>query len=129
MTAPRTVFLHVGAPKSGTTYLQTILHTNRRALARNGLLYPGDAIRSHFWASQDLRGIRFRGHAEPQVDGAWDRLVDEVRRARGNAVIDHELLAGAAPAQIARALGDLSFADVHIIWTDRDLARQLPAAW
>jgi hypothetical protein len=124
-----TVFLHIGAPKTGTTYLQSILFRNRAALRGNGLLYPGDAVRSHFWAAQDLRESAFRGYVDPQVSGAWDRLVAEVRGHRGNAIIDHENFASASTAQIDRALADLDFADVHLVFTARDIARQLPAAW
>jgi hypothetical protein len=124
-----TVFLHVGAPKTGTTYLQGILFRNRAALRRDGLLYPGNAVRSHFWATQDLRESAFHGHVEPQVSGAWQRLVDEISGYRGNAIIDHENFAAASTAQIDRALSDLAFADVHLVFTARDIARQLPAAW
>jgi hypothetical protein len=123
------VFLHIGAPKTGTTYLQNILFTNRAALRRDGLLYPGNAVRSHFWAIQDLREIAFHGHVDPQVSGAWNRLVDEIRGFGGPAVIDHEILAATSAAQIDRALADLDFAHVHVIFTARDIARQLPAAW
>jgi hypothetical protein len=124
-----TVFLHIGAPKSGTTYLQNILFNNRAALRADGLLYPGSAMSSHFWASQDLREMAFKRHVEPWVPGAWDRLVDEIRAWPGSSVIDHEMLAAATGAQIDRALADLDFADVHLVWTSRDIARQLPAAW
>ncbi|MDT4916727.1 MAG: hypothetical protein QOH89_1427, partial [Pseudonocardiales bacterium] len=124
-----TVYLHIGAPKTGTTYLQNILFRNRAALRRDGLLYPGDAVRSHFWAAQDLRRMAFHGYAEPQVDGAWRRLIEDIRRFGGNSVLDHELLAGASADQIDEALADLDFADVRIVFTARDLARQLPAAW
>lgn len=123
------MFLHIGAPKTGTTYLQNILFANRAALRRTGFLYPGNAVRSHFWASQDLRGIAFRGHVEPQVSGAWARLVHEIRTFGGPALIDHEILAGTSAAQIEHALADLDFAEVHIVFTARDIARQLPAAW
>lgn len=123
------VFLHIGAPKSGTTYLQNILSANRPALRRNGLVYPGNNVRSHFWASQDLREMAFHGHVEPQVTGAWARLVGEIRNFGGDGVIDHEILAAASEAQIDRALDDLDFADVHVVFTARDIARQLPAAW
>ena len=123
------VFLHIGAPKTGTTHLQSILFTNRAALRRTGLLYPGNAVRSHFWAAQDLRESAFHGYVDPQVSGAWRRLVDEVRSHRGNAIIDHENFASASAAQVDRALGDLDFADVHLVFTARDIARQLPAAW
>jgi hypothetical protein len=123
------VFLHIGAPKTGTTYLQNVLLDNRAALRRDGLLYPGRAERSHFWASLDLRGVAFQGHVEPGMRDAWPRLVREIRKFSGSAIISHEMLAGASVPQIERAVSDLSFADVHVIWTGRDLARQLPAAW
>ena len=40
----QTVFLHVGLPKSGTTYIQRVLATHKEALASNEhLLFPGRA--------------------------------------------------------------------------------------
>jgi hypothetical protein len=126
VTDKRKVFIHIGAPKSGTTFLQQIMHTNRRALREAGVLYP---VESHFRASLDLRGIQFKSHFDPAVPGAWRRLIEEVRRWPGTAVIDHEILAAARKREIDRAMADLGGADVHIIWTERDLARQLPAAW
>ena len=32
------VYLHIGVPKTGTTYLQGFLFANREALAKRGLL-------------------------------------------------------------------------------------------
>jgi len=37
---PRTVFLHIGPHKTGSTSLQQYLHHNRAVLARQGFLYP-----------------------------------------------------------------------------------------
>jgi hypothetical protein len=123
-----TVYLHIGAPKTGTTYLQNVLHANRPALRSAGLLYPGTQ-HAHFWASQDLRGARFHGATDAHVPGAWSRLVKEVARWPARSLIDHESLAAVPRAVIDRALADLDFADVHIVITARDLARQLPASW
>jgi len=128
MTDRRTVYFHIGAPKTGTTYLQGVLHANRRALREAGLLYPGTQ-HAHFWPSQDLRETKFRGHTDAHVRGAWDRLVKEIEGWRGRSVIDHESFAAATRGAIDRALTDLDFADVHLVFTARDLARQLPAAW
>lgn len=52
------VFLHVGVPKSGTTYLQTTMWHNRAPLRAQGLLYPGAKRMDHYHASQDVRGQR-----------------------------------------------------------------------
>jgi hypothetical protein len=123
------VFLHIGAPKTGTTFLQTVLNKNRKALRQAGVLFPGRSERSHFLAAQDLREMSFHGHPEAGAAGAWPRLVREVRGFAGTSVIDHEIFAAASEPAIDRALADLDFADVHLVWTARDLARQLPAAW
>lgn len=127
---PSAVYLHVGAPKTGTTYLQHVLWNNRRALAEDGVCYPGNRSPAHFWAAQDLRQTRFNGNANPNVPGAWGRLVDEVSAWNGPvAIIDHEQFSPATTSQIDRALTDLSFAEVHLVYTVRDLARQIPAVW
>jgi hypothetical protein len=122
------VYFHIGAPKTGTTYLQRVMHENRPALRRAGLLYPGTQ-HAHFWASQDLRERRFRGYTDAHVRGAWDRLVKEIRGWPARSLIDHESFASANREAIDRALADLEFAEVHLVFTARDLARQLPATW
>ncbi|MEU2201393.1 hypothetical protein [Isoptericola sp. NPDC019482] len=130
---PRRVFLHVGAPKSGTTYLQSRLHANRRELRRHGLLYPSGPLgepRLHYWAALDVTGAR-HGVDPRRLDGAWERLVRQVRRARGDVVVSHELLARAQPDQAARVLADLAAtgAEVHVVLTLRDLGRGLASGW
>ena len=130
---PRRVFLHVGAPKSGTTYLQSRLHANRHALRRHGVLYPTGWLgepRLHYWAALDVTGAR-HGVDPRRLHGAWDRLVRHVRRARGDVVVSHELLARAEPEQAARVLADLAAtgAEVHVVLTVRDPARGLASGW
>ena len=39
------VYLHVGLPKTATTYLQTILWANRDALEEQGVRLPGSSRR------------------------------------------------------------------------------------
>jgi hypothetical protein len=123
------VHLHLGAPKSGTTYLQQTLWDNRAALRENGVLYPGEAFHSHTHAVLDLTRQRFYGHEDPAIRGAWQRMVDEIRAWGGPAVISQELLSPARPDVVERALSSLDFAEVHLVYTARDLARQVPAAW
>lgn len=122
------VFFHIGAPKTGTTFLQSVLSNNRARLRAEGVLYPGSTP-SHFWASQDLRDSTFGGHPDPHVPGSWERLVREIKGWGGPAIIDHESFGKARAEVIDQALGDLDFADVHVVYTARDLARQLPAIW
>lgn len=120
----RIVYLHIGAAKTGSSYLQGILSQNRKRLAREGILYSGA-----FYASLDLRGARFQGYDDPEIPGAWRRLVERTRNWSGTAVISHENLASAEPQHIDKAIADLSFAELHVIYTARDLVRQIPAVW
>ncbi len=48
------VYLHVGAPKTGTTYLQDRLQANRSALAVHGVSYPVGPHNDMFPAALDL---------------------------------------------------------------------------
>jgi hypothetical protein len=126
----RTVFLHVGAAKTGTTYLQEVLHDAREPLAAAGVLVPGGYAEAHFEAALDLRGIAFGGHEDPGVRGRWDRLVAESLAWEGRAVvISHELFGGSQEqvvGAVADAFGD---AELHVLLTGRDLGRQVPAMW
>ena len=40
MATGRTIYLHIGTEKTGTTTLQAMFSTNRRVLAQSGILYP-----------------------------------------------------------------------------------------
>src|SRR5215213_5581695 len=122
------VYLHVGAPKTGTSYLQDRLLANRDSLAAHGISYPVGPQRDMFPAALDLIDLSWGGQRD-QVRGEWPALVARVRRAPGTALISHEILAGATRAQIDRAMGDLAFADAHVVYSARDLGRQIPAEW
>lgn len=128
MSSP-VVYFHIGAPKTGTTFLQAMLWRQRRQLRADGLLYPGIDRDAQFAACLDLRNARFLGHRPSRTSGAWPALVREIREWGGAAIIDHELFSRAVGETLARAMRDLSFAEVHVVYTVRDLARQLPAAW
>ncbi len=123
------MLLHIGAPKTGTTFLQELMWHHRHALAAHGVHYPGRHPELHFEAAIDLQGVDFNDWHNPAAEGAWGRLVDELRGLRGTAVVSHELYGDASEEVVDRALADLAFADVEIVLTLRDLARQLPAAW
>ena len=90
------VYFHVGAPKTGTTYLQDRLERNRGSLAKHGVHYPLGVHASHFRAALDLIDLDWGGQRE-QVRGEWDRLMDKVRSLEGTVIVSHEILAGATP--------------------------------
>ena len=123
------MLLHIGAPKTGTTFLQELMWHHRHRLAACGVHYPGEIPEAHFDAAIDLQGVDFNDWHNDRAEGAWDRLVEELRGLSGTAVVSHELFGDASEEVVDRALGDLSFADVELVLTLRDLARQIPAAW
>jgi hypothetical protein len=124
------VYLHVGPPKTGSTYLQDALWRNRRLSRSRDVDLPGSRPLDHFYAALDLRGIDFGGHVNPKVPGAWKRLAaSAVSTDLGKVVISHEVLAGATVEQIEFAVTSLAPASVHVVYGARDLARQLPAVW
>jgi hypothetical protein len=124
------VLLHVGTPKTGTSYLQDVLFRNQRTLKQAGILYPADRFDAHFLAALDLMRLPWGG-LESGANGAWDRMAAAVRAWHGTAVISHEILATASRAQVARALSSLGHpdAEVHVVLSVRDLVRQIPAEW
>ncbi len=125
----RTVFLHVGVAKTGTTYLQRLLFANRALLRANGVLYPGDRPAAHFLASMDLRGAGFGGHEYPGAAGMWDRLTADANSFAGITVISHETLARTRRKTIERAVESFRTDDIRVVLTTRDLGRQIPAVW
>ena len=125
----RKVFVHIGAPKTGTTYLQDRLFLNRVALEKRGVLYPVGLHADMFGAAVDLIERGWGGQGA-ESEGYWDGLMKRVRRSSAETlVISHEILAGAYPAQIERAINDLAGFEIHVVYTARDLARQIPAEW
>jgi hypothetical protein len=124
------VYLHIGEPKTGTTFVQQVMWANRASLAARGVLLPGYNHWDHSRASRDLREApRLAGDpADPWV-GEWDVLVRQALRAPRTAVISNELLVACTPGQADRAVRSLLPAEVHIILTARDIASLLPAEW
>lgn len=124
----RRVLLHVGCPKTGTSYLQDVLFRNQKTLREHDILYPADRFDAHFLAALDLMTLPWGG-LETEAVGAWDRLAEQVREWHGTAIISHEIFARATPTQVERALASLGDAEVHLVLSVRDLVRQIPAEW
>jgi len=127
----RQVILHIGLPKTGTTYLQTLFAANRSALAEQGIYYPGEPGEpSQHMAAWDLRGQRARGARDIRQVGQWDALCTAVRSTPlPTALISAELLSALTRRQAARAVNGFPDHDVHVVVTCRDVGRVLVSAW
>jgi hypothetical protein len=130
MSSQPTIFVHVGLPKTGTTFLQDLMREHADALAAEGLLYPLVGAPDHFLPALDARGdLTFAGVERPHADGTWAALVERVTAAPDRAVISHEVLATADRAHARAAMALLEAHDVHVVVTARDPARQVVADW
>lgn len=123
----RRVFFHIGAPKTGTSFLQEVLRANRDVLRTQGVLIPGDNRRDLVWATNIIRETSNIPHDAAKT--AWQRIVGQSREFDGSVVISHEFFAAASSEQATRAIADLAPAEVHIVYTARDYVRQIPAIW
>lgn len=126
----RTLHLHIGLPKTGTTALQARLEANRDALRAAGLLYPLDRPDAMFRAAVEvLDWPDHFGLDAADIAGSWAAICDAARAFRGPALVSHEIFGRLADKHIERLLADVDGLDLHIVVTARDLARQVTAVW
>ena len=124
----RRCFLHVGSPKTGTSYLQNVLWQSRTALADQGVLLP---LRrnDHFFLTLHLRDVYSPGSDPARAADVLERLDAALARAEGDVLITHELLSVVSREQADAFLARLGGFEVHVIVTTRSLDRQLPSEW
>lgn len=128
----RRAFLHLGTPKSGTTYLQSLWWQQRQELREQGLLLLGSNKHVQFHASAAIRGSQaLLGTMTPHQQGAWDRLLRLSGDWDGDVLLSQEHLVATPTDRAAAAVAAMSQAaeEVHVVVTARDLARQVPSAW
>ncbi|GAB4013664.1 hypothetical protein GCM10028772_42750 [Nocardioides ultimimeridianus] len=129
--ARRRVVLHIGAMKTGTTYLQGKAYANRETLQAAGVSMPGLRWADVVWGVQDLLGMG-KGDADLQRRnaGRWQAVVDEVRVApTPTSLLTMEFFAFANRAQARRAVESFAGCDVEVVLTVRDTAAVVPALW
>lgn len=125
----RRVVVHVGLPKTGTTYVQSVLWQNRRRLAEQGVLYPGRSRRQHMWASMVVREHPGVANRSPHAATSWDDLLAEIEAWEGTALVSHEFFGAATEEQAARAIERLGNTEVHVLATARDVLTVTTSYW
>ncbi len=125
------VFVHVGLPKTATTYLQTILWSSREQLRAEGLLLPGAERRDHLWSSRTVRGESPAppGPFHERATTAWDRLRAEIGAWDERALVSHEFFAAATAEQAQTLVDQLAPAEVHVVVTAREPLGLFSAGW
>lgn len=130
MGTTRRCYIHVGLPKSGTSYLQSVFRHSEDALSAQGLdLLPATA------AGRRYLSVALRDKLDPETDPpAAFRVLDRLHRDAGTAagdraLISQEILGALTPEQIKPLLDALPGYEVHVVVTVRDLARALASGW
>ncbi len=124
----RRLVLHVGLMKSGTSFLQQVMKTNRAALRERGVLFPGP-WRTQVQAVRDI--IAHGGSEQPPLagDGAWHTVMRQVDQWPGTAVVSMEFLGPRRLPKVRDIVRHLPECDVQVVISARDLARSIPAMW
>jgi hypothetical protein len=123
------VFVHVGLPKTATSYLQTIIWSNRDRLRERGVVVPGTERRDHLWASRTVREDPAQGRAPEAHRTAWRRIRDELAASEGTGLVSHEFFAAASAEQATRMVRELPTDDVHVVVTAREPLGLFTASW
>ncbi len=118
--------LHIGAMKTGTTFLQRVLADHRAALADHGFQVPREPALA-------LRGV-LNGTPAADASTRRDRIAHRFLReisdydGRGS-VVSWEFLSFCDRSQVRRLLDAFPGAEVEVVLTVRDAARTMPAQW
>jgi hypothetical protein len=121
------IVLHIGAMKTGTTFLQTTLERNNDLLAGAGVDFTGNRFAAQTRAvSAALQGTKERGRRYAR----WRRLVSIAKEAEQDvSVVSMEFLSFADDRQIRQLLQPLRGMRVEIVMTVRDQFQVAPAQW
>jgi hypothetical protein len=130
--APKaTTILHIGAPKCGSTALQSALFLNREALKNHGIEYIG--AQAHWIsAAKAVVGVADRVSRRVPPISEWQSMVGWARRATGEgrrALISSEWFASADEPCVERIVHDLGAESLSIVLMIRPLTATLPSAW
>jgi hypothetical protein len=124
---PKRLYLHIGAMKTGTSYLQGMLTANAEELRSAGVLVAPDRSA----AVHDVIDFGARGEAHlASVRGAWAELVETVQAFEGHStVLSHEYFSLQGPGYVDKVVSSLGAVELHAVLTVRDATAVLPAQW
>jgi hypothetical protein len=125
----KSVLMHIGPSKTGTTAIQQALFQARPKLAELGVLHAGLAAQP-MNAILALRGVRpLVGHAPPRFE-QWEWLVEQVTSAAdGRVIVSSEFFADANVEDAGRMVRELGGPRIHVVVTLRPLTKIMPSQW
>lgn len=127
---PTDILVHIGSPKTGTTYLQDCLDRKRTDLLDAGVLYPATPWLNHVrHLLGPLRWFRNDPALQAEADDLWHGLVGDVRAHQGRTIISAENAVIANPDMIGQIVDDLGRDHVQVLITARPVADVLAGFW
>ncbi|HSV41036.1 MAG TPA: hypothetical protein VLI04_19905 [Nocardioidaceae bacterium] len=132
MTAGRrpVVFLHIGAMKTGTTYLQQLMLQNQASLLEAGVVFPTGpgGWRLQVEAVRDVMGTLI-GTPTAANRRAWASVHEQIFAHDGTSVLSMEFMSFCDRERAGKFVRRLEGADVRVILGLRDASRLVPAVW
>jgi hypothetical protein len=126
---PRSLLLHIGPHKTGTTAIQGAFELSSERLAPLGIRYAGRGRGPMRAAIAAITSTSGAVDGEPRL-AVWDELTMEVAAAADErVVISNEFLCEADDDAAARIVRDLGGDRVHVVITLRPWAELLPSQW
>jgi hypothetical protein len=129
-------FVHVGLPKTGTSYLQSVVWANLDELRAQGLVVvpaPAGPASKAQAGTQVMLAVRDRlvpGHDPRTASEVLDDFAAEVEAAGdADVLLTQEQLAACTRPQVTALLDRFGDREVHVVVTVRALSRQVPSAW
>ncbi|TMQ92804.1 hypothetical protein ETD83_26605 [Actinomadura soli] len=134
------VVLHIGVQKSGTTFLQHMVHANHQALVEAGVHYPiprdwsrgKRTVPNHEWSTYGLLGTEYPWVSEKRAareSTSWKDLLAQANTCPGTVLLSAEALSVIRTPAVRRLLTCLDTDDVEVVITTRSLDRALPSLW
>lgn len=124
------IYLHVGMPKTGTTYLQATFEKSREQLLRHGVELLPPTRDEAYWLSLSVLERLHADRDPAEAFASWDDFVAAASASRSpRLLVSEELLGGASPEQLHRLVGAVSEREAHVVLTVRGLAQLLPSTW
>lgn len=123
----RRIFLHLGPPKTGTTFLQNLLYANQQALQEQGIQVVGTQAEHHQAANELMSRAARRSREVPH--GAWARLRSKVSAFEGDTLLSCERYSLLEASQVRLVHDAFPDHELHVVFTLRDATAVLPSRW
>ena len=123
------LFIHIGAPRTGTTTLQSLMNANKARLLKSGLDYPligytdekrGDAQHNLAFSLMETYPEFVPEKARVSPDVVWNKFADYARAAKTNIFVSSEAFSTLQKDAVEFIRKKLDGIDTEILYVARD---------